>query len=495
MRRTLLAAAALLAVVAIVACHGLVGDAGVGSRSDAARPTGGTASAASPAVQANASLLEGSYRTERNGWIFVHLEGTPERLGYQHGYHLAAETADLLRVLGPFLEKTTKRNWAFYRNAAEKILWPKIDQEYQREIDGIIAGLAARGVKADRWDIVALNALEELGPYYVPWLDKQQGQPPSAKAPGNCSAFIATGSYTKDRRIVFGHNNWTNYVTGPRWNIIFDLKPDHGERMLMDGLPGVIASNDDFGVTSAGMLITETTITGFEGFDPNGSPEFYRARKAMQYSKSIDDYVRIMRDGNNGGYANDWLVGDLKTGEIALFELGLKESSVRRTKDGYFVGSNFPVDPKLIKAETTFNVNDKANSPNARRARWEQLMAENKGRIDVDVAKQMETDAFDAYAKKAGPNERTLCGTVETSSRGIPEWEWAAFFPGGTVQVKVADATMAEKLQLWAAVGHPCAPDFTADDFLKQHPEYGWMRGLLRDLKAQPWTAFATGMK
>jgi hypothetical protein len=484
MRRILLhAVAVVLVVLPLAGC-------GAGTPAPAADSSQSAAAPRSPA-----SLLDGSYRVERNGWIFVHLEGSPDRLGYQHGYHLAAETADLLRVLAPFLEKTTTRNWAFYRDAAERMLWPKIDREYQQEIDGIVAGLTARGVKADRWDIVALNALEELPDYYVPWLDKQQGKPPSTRSPGNCSAFIATGRYTKDGRIVIGHNNWTNYITGARWNIIFDLKPERGERILMDGLPGVIASDDDFGVTSGGMVITETTITGFEGFDPNGTPEFYRARKAMQYSKSIDDYVHIMRDGNNGGYANDWLVGDIKTGEIALFELGLKQSSVRRTKDGYFVGSNFPVDEKLIKAETTFDVHNKANSPNARRARWEQLMAENKGHIDVELAKRMESDAFDAYAKTMGPNERSLCGLVDGSPRGVPDWKWAPFFPGGTVQAKVADAGMAEKLQLWAAMGHPCAPDFIADDFLKQHAEYGWMRGLMRDLKTQPWTAFATGMK
>ena len=47
-------------------------------------------------------------------------------------------------------------------------------------------------------------------------------------------------------------------------------------------------------------------------WDPNGIPEFVRARKAMQYSSSIDDYVLIMKEGNNGGYANNWLVGDRK---------------------------------------------------------------------------------------------------------------------------------------------------------------------------------------
>jgi hypothetical protein len=439
--------------------------------------------------------LPGSYRFERNGWIYVHLEGPPERLGFQHGYLLADEIKDLLAVLKPWLERTTKKDWGFYRQAAEKILWPKIDTEFQTELDGIVAGAQARGVKADRWDIVALNALEELPYYYVPWLDKKKGKPPSTHSPGNCSAFVATGSYTKDGRIVIGHNNWTNYAVGSRWNIIFDLKPEKGYRIVMDGLPGVITSDDDFGVNSAGIMITETTITGFELFDPNGSPEFYRSRKALQYANSIDDYVRIMLDGNNGGYANDWLLADNKTGEIALFELGLKEHSVRRTKDGYFVGSNFPVDPELIKAETDFDVNNKQSSPNARRVRWEQLMAQYKGKIDVDIAMRMEADKYDVIEQKDGPNERSLCGCVDFSPRGVPEWDWGKFYPGGTVQAKAMDSRLAEKMQLWAAMGHPCASDFIAADYLKAHPENEWMRSLLRDMKTQPWTLFTTNMR
>ena len=436
--------------------------------------------------------LEGSYRFERNGWIFVHLEGTPERLGYQHGYLLAPEIDDLLKVLKPFLQHTTRKDWDFYRQAGREILWPKVEPEYQRELQGIVSGLKDRGITMDIWDIVALNAMEELPYYYVPWLEKQQQGKRTTRNPGSCSAFVATGSYTRDGKVVMGHNAWTNYAVGSRWNIIFDLKPAQGYRILMDGLPGVITSDDDFGVNSAGILITETTITGFELFDPAGKPEFSRARKAMQYSNTIDDYVRIMLDGNNGGYANDWLLADNKTGEIALFELGLKEHSVRRSNDGYFVGANFPVDPQLIKNETNFDVNDRASSPNARRARWEQLMALHKGKIDVELGKAMESDSLDVIEGKPGPNERSLCGCVEVSSRGIPEWQWSPYYPGGTVQAKVIDSRLAEQLRFWAAMGHPCAPDFKAEDFLKARPEYAWMRGLLRDMKTQPWTLFSS---
>jgi phospholipase B-like protein len=439
--------------------------------------------------------LKGSYRFERNGWIYVHLEGSPEQIGYQHGKLLAKEIDDLLRVTKPFLQHESKRDWNFYRKASQDILWPKIEAEYQRELDAIVKGLNDSGVKIDRWDIVALNALEELPYYYVPWLARQQGQIPITHAPGNCSAIVATGSYTKDRRIVMGHNNWTNYAIGSRWNVVFDIKPRAGNRILMDGLPGVIASDDDFGINSAGIMITETTITGFSSFDPAGKPEFYRARKAMQYSNSIDDYVRIMLDGNNGGYANDWLLGDNKTGEIALFELGLKEHSLRRTMDGYFVGSNFPVDPKLASLETNFDFNNLGSSPLARKTRWEQLVAESKGNIDVETVKQMEGDKYDAFEKKEGPNERSLCGTVERSPRGIPEWDWGKFFPGGTVQAKAVDARMASTMQFWATKGHPCGYDFIASTFLREHPEYKWMKDILRDMPSKPWTVFNSGMR
>jgi hypothetical protein len=456
--------------------------------------TGGKRDAVAGA-RADKDRLQGSYRFERDGWIYVHIEGSPENVGYQHGYLLADEIADLFRANKAFLAKTTGRDWDFYRKSSEQMLWKGIDPEYQREIDGIVDGLKVKGISLDRWDLVGLNALEELPYYYLPWLEKKEGKKPTTHAPGNCSAFVATGSYTKDGRIVMGHNAWTNYVVGTRWNIIFDIVPEKGHRILMDGLPGVITSDDDFGVNAKGIMVTETTISQFEGWDPEGKPEFSRSRKALQYSESIDDFVRIMLDGNNGGYANDWLLGDNKTGEIALFELGLKEHSLRRSKDGYFVGANFPVDPKLLKAETKFDPDKKDSSPNARRARWEQLMAENKGRIDIEAAKRFETDVYDVIAKKEGANDRTLCGRVETVAKGVPEFDWGPYYPGGTVQSKVTDSAMAERMEFWGAIGHHNAPDFLVKEYLAAHPEYEWAREILRDLKSRPWSRFGAGAK
>lgn len=430
-------------------------------------------------------------RAEQNGWTFVHLEGTPSEIGFQHGYLLAPEIREGEKVTALELTHDNKKSWKFFRQAAKDILWPHIEQEYREELQGIADGVNARGVKLDLWDIVATNASLEWS-YYVKQYDKEHkiASPPSVTAPEHCSAFVATGSYTKDGKVVIAHNNWTGYLDGERWAIIFDVVPAKGNRFLMDGFPGLIHSADDFGVNAGGIMITETTITRFFGWDSNGIPEFVRARKAMQYSNSIDDFARIMKEGNNGGYANDWLVADRKTNEIASLELGLKNVTLDRKKDGYFVGSNYPINAKLAKEETEFNVKDMGESANARHLRWDTLMAENKGKIDVGAGQKFLADHYDTFAGKVDPNERTLCGHVDLSPRGAKPW-MPPYGIAGAVQNKVTDAAMAARMSFTASAGHSCGINFKAAEHLKKHPEFAWQREYLRDMNSHPWTTFS----
>ncbi len=441
--------------------------------------------------------LRGAYRFEQNGWTYVHLQGTPEQVGYQHGYLLAPEIADAMEAYKLRATHETQRDWGFFKKTAHEVFWPHIEPEYQQELQGIVSGLRARGVNLDLDEVVALNAMEEISDYYVPWLNTQQkaeNAPPLAPV-GNCSAFIATGSYTRDGKIVVAHNAWTAYLEGERWTVIFDIVPQKGERILMDGYPGIITSDDDFGVNGAGIVVTETTIAQFNGFDPKGKPEFVRSRKAMQYAKSIDDWIAIMRDGNNGAYANDWLVGDNKTGEIAQVEMGLKYTPVWRTKDGYFHGSNWARDPKVLAEETTFDAKNPSSSMLARKARWEQLIEQAKGKIDVVFAQQAMADHYDVIEKKEQPSERTLCGHVENTSRGIPEWLWGPNYPGGAAQGKAMDSALAAALSFYARAGHPCGADFHAQEFLTKYPAYAWQAPKLRDMKSGPWTLFKAGQQ
>ena len=438
------------------------------------------------------------YRFERGGWTYVHLEGTPSEIGYQHGRLLSAEIADMVVVTKLENLHSTKRDWRFYRKAAQYVLWPHIEAEYREELEGIAKGVQSKGVKLDVWDIVAVNGGIELPSYYVPWLNKQTHamNEPHSSAPGNCSAFIATGSYTKGGKIVIAHNNWSSYADGERWTMMFDIQPAKGHRFLMDGQPGVITSQDDFGVNDAGLMITETTITQFIGWNPEGVPEFVRSRKAMQYASSIDEYASIMREGNNGGYANDWLIGDRKTGEIAYLELGLKNTPMWRKKDGYFISSNFARDAALIKDETEgFDANDMSSSPNARKVTAEKMVESAKGQIDVQFAEKFLSDHVDSYTGKVDPDERSLCGHIDKSPRGVKVWDDPAYYPDGAVTGKVSDSDLAGKVGLIGHTGHPCGEDFLAAPYFAAHPEFDYLKPILKDMKAGPWTEFEAGEK
>jgi hypothetical protein len=451
--------------------------------------------ATSPAPDAR---LGGAYKFNEGGWTYVHLAGSPEQIGFQHGYLLTKEIEDNLQVYSVEAVNLDKRPWEFFREAGKTVLWPKLDPEYKAELQGIADGLKAQGSTVDLWDVVAMNGDEELKGYYLPWMNAKEGKPnpKAAVAPGKCSAFIATGSATKDGKIVIAHSNWSPYAEGERWTVVFDVVPATGYHFLMDGTPGVITSQDDFGVNAAGLMITETTLPMAKGFDVNGIAEFERSRKAMQYAGSIDEYAKIMREGNNGGYANSWLVGDRKTNEIAYLELGLHHTPLEKKKDGFFVSSNFTKDPLVIRDDTPgFDPKNPESSMNARRATALSFMQKHYGKLDTALAEAYLSDHYDSFEKKDDAGMRSLCGHEEMSARGEPVWGDAPFTPDGAVTGKVMDSDMAAKMSFIGRAGHPCGEDFLAAPFFVAHPEFDWEKPILHDMKAGPWTTFTADEK
>src|SRR6202789_1749463 len=90
------------------------------------------------ASQAADPRLQGGYKFNEGGWTYVHLEGTPEQVGFQHGYLLAREIEDNVHVYTVTAPHEDMRPWSFFRDAAKNVLWPHIEPEYQAELKGIV---------------------------------------------------------------------------------------------------------------------------------------------------------------------------------------------------------------------------------------------------------------------------------------------------------------------------------------------------------------------
>jgi hypothetical protein len=291
------------------------------------------------------------FRYDDGGWIYVHVEGEPYERGKQFGELVSGEIVRYMEKLGIQRDKTdAAKGWGHLRLLTDTVFLRKYDAEYLEEMKGIADGANKAGVKfkdggkdreLDLLDIVALNSAVDAGqleeanratatPLSGRTFLKAEDETERAGKGDHCSSFVATKSATKDGRAIIGQIFMWNGYTGVHWDVVLDVQPTKGHRFVMQTFPGGIHSGADWFINDAGIVIGETTV-GQTPFDINGTPQSNRIRKAAQYASSIDDVARIMKDGNNGLYTNDWTLADAKTDEGACLLLGTKKTRLWRT--------------------------------------------------------------------------------------------------------------------------------------------------------------------
>lgn len=310
-RPTLVAAGlAALAVLLISAQHQLV--------------TPRVAIAQQPLTDQERAWLARAERRDENGWIHLGTQGAPFERGFQHGYLTAKEWAAAQRAYTSATLQTIGMDYSFFVAQAVTLHKDMITPELLEEMSGIAAGLTKAGVPATLDDIIGWNAYFELTGYWWPTVATQYANSaPQGNRKSRCSAFVATGSATTDGRIVIGHESFIEFWMGQFLNVILGITPDDDQRIVMQTSPGWIASMTDVWVTGAGLTVVETTLVDYQGYDASKVPEYVRARTASQYATSIDEWVALLDAGNNGGYANAWLIADINTSELARYEQGL----------------------------------------------------------------------------------------------------------------------------------------------------------------------------
>jgi hypothetical protein len=435
-------------------------------------------------------------RRDVNGWIHLRTRGAQFERGFQHGYLTAAEYAEAIRVYKAITYQTMGFDYEFFVEKAAELQKSKITPELIEEMSGIAAGYSKAGVPTTLDDIIGWNAYMEMTGYWWPTVATQYANAaPLGNRRSHCSAFIATGSATRDGRVVIGHESFTEFWNGQYFNVIVDLTPDEGYRLVYQTSPGWIASMTDFWVTGAGIVVVETTMVGYQGYDVTKVPEYVRARTASQYATSIDDWVEKLDAGNNGGYANMWLVGDIKTNEIASYEQGLIYQNLQQKSDGWFFGDNAPNDPRIRNLESTdTGFNDVRQQTGARRVRWPQLLTQYNGRIDAEAGQRMLADTFDPYLGYINPSSRTICSHYDKDPMyyvSDPNAVWnIPFYPAGSVEAKVTTADQARTMSMWARFGRADGAPFDAEEFLRLHPQWNWQEGYLKSRPHQPWTFF-----
>lgn len=398
-----------------------------------------------------AVVREGAgWRYPQDGWIVMHIEGTPYDRGFQHGKLLAHEIVDYCETIARVRnEQAPDKAWRDLRLFGNAMFLRHFDQEILREMQGIADGAAAAGAKLDGRlidlvDIVVINADVELGflesalEGTATGIDHESfrgrhGSPLRAQKQERCSAFVATGPATADGKIVLGHITMSSLPWVRFFNIWLDLQPTEGHRVAFQTFPGGIQSGLDYYISDSGLIVAETTIDQTK-YNPQGEMMASRIRRAVQYADSIDKCVEILTSSSNGLYTNEWLFGDINTNEIAMLELGTDKSRLWRSSrnewvagtTGFYWGCNNVKDVEVFK-ETVADLKAKPANlvlhPRIRDEAWLKLFQSRRGRID-------EAFGFEAFSTPP------LVG-----------------FP--SCDAKFTTAAMAKDLKTWAFFGPP----------------------------------------
>jgi hypothetical protein len=439
-------------------------------------------------------MVKNGISYEKNGWKYISIRGNPKERGYAYGYLCANEFKEIQKTLHFLMVEAYGLDWNYFIekvNEDFKEMTKQDFKEFYEEMEGITEGCNANGCKTTLNEIIAWN-------FYcsIPYWYSLRSESHSAKEGGandHCSAFIAVGDWTEDGKIVVAHNSFADFIDGQWANVILDLNPTNGNRFIMQTSPCWIWSGTDFFVTSKGIIGTETTIGGFIPYEKK-YPIGYRIRKAMQYGNTLDEYVDILLHENSGDYANSWLFGDINKNEILRIELGLKYHNVERTTNGYFIGFNSVYDEKIRNFEVANSgFYDVRRHQGARYVRLNDLMDQHKGKINIDIAKQIISDHYDVYLlKENNPCSRTVCSHYDLDAREYMSQSDRPkpYSPRGAIDGIVCDSTLAKNMSFIARYGNSCGMAFNKNDFFKKHRQYEKFMPYVKDRPSEPWTEF-----
>jgi hypothetical protein len=432
-------------------------------------------------------IIEDSYYfTTKQGFDYIHLEGTYADIGYNHGLLLYEKIERGMAAYAYLTEYRYNMNWDICR-AQGASYWSYVPADYQDEIDGIARGASemnARnpdGAVIDRWDIMAFNSMWDIWWRTSPpgnllwWWPFSAETEAFVESPHHCSGFVATGEITKDGGFVVAQNLWMPYYLAPSHAVFADIVPPDGNRILMELQAGMIWSGTEWYLNEAGLVIAETTL-GTGPYRWGNVPSFVRLRNAVQYASSIDEFKEIMMQDTNGAYCGDYLIGDAKTNEVGIVELGSYEYEVFKTSDGFHGSCNYPWDPE---------VRDEMGAPEGwdhscypRYMRLEQIAEKYYGEIDTEIGKRALGDHWDTVEEKENKCSWTLEGRVENASG----------YPHGALDGKVTNRSMVQNYEVWAKFGFPSGEDFLADVHAAENPDYAFPN--LIDIYSGPWTTF-----
>lgn len=312
---------------------------------------------------------------EEEGIRVAYFTGTPLEIGIQQGLLSAQESLELLelwRSINPSYQAqgSDRVLWLFRNLYARLQFYPAFKRytphEYLEEMQGFILG-ASQGEESDFYEIFMGNASQDL-------------------ELAACSAFAAWGEATLDGDLYVGRNlDHTRMAPMAKYQYLAFYNPHEGYPFVVHNYPSFVGTMS--GMNREGIVITsnysiakpsETTIYGL--------PYMLVMRRALQYSGSIEEVIEYLLDAPRTVGLN-LMVAD---GERAVIVELTANRLVVREEEEYIFATNQFIHPYMKEYQAHLWL-----ASAKRDKRFETLIQENWGQIDVEVARDIMRDKFE----------------------------------------------------------------------------------------------------
>ena len=326
-------------------------------------------------------VREGKGRlTTHRGWRFLHLEGSPEEMGWQQGRLLGPMIRDLLHAyLGGihFLRRLDRAQLA----ARGRALARHIPAELAAEMRAVAAG-----ANLEYEDILIGHTFLESAQTLA------------------CSCYAAHDSATASGRLVFGRNlEFPSLGFAHLAQIVTFWKPRDGIPFVSVGWPGWCGTLT--AVNLEGLCIGPLAVSLFQRGQA-GQPYVILFRRMAQHAATVDAALRML-EGTPRSFGNNVLLAQTQPGRKAVVaEYTRHALAVREPHDN---------EPFILATNHFRKLSKGAKSPSGRGygryAALRDLMTRQTGRITLDTE-------FFAHPRVHLPNS-LHCLVAEPERRGF----------------------------------------------------------------------------
>jgi len=282
--------------------------------------------------------LHSKAKTESKSQLpILNLQGSARETGIEHGERMRPEIKHNLAVYFKRFRNETKLSREQVLQRAAKYL-PVIERTahaYAEEMKGV-----AQGSNSDLLDIVALNVRYELM-----YSQYSKLGVPAVQSTDGCTAFAIAPEMSENKHVLMAQNwDWIPEVDG-----LF-LRTVNGDE------PGVICFSEagvvggKIGINSEGLgLMINGLVSNKDDWSRLEKPFHVQCWEILR-SKSLEDAVRIISDGQRSCSANFVLGQQKSPGKAAIVDVESAPASVNQIfpENGVIAHTNHFCDPASV---------------------------------------------------------------------------------------------------------------------------------------------------